>query len=81
MLSVAIIGAGRVGGIRADVIRRSDRSLVICGAQPQPLELIKRSKLFKLLGVRNIQPHLDAALERAVIIHGGFDSPHARIPA
>jgi len=28
VLSVAIIGAGRVGGIRAGVIRRSDRSLV-----------------------------------------------------
>lgn len=57
------------------------RSLVICGAPAQPLELIKRSKLLKLLGKRNIQPHLDAALERAVIIHGGFDQPHAQIPA
>ena len=28
MLSVAIVGAGRVGGIRAGVIRRSDRSLL-----------------------------------------------------
>jgi hypothetical protein len=45
------------------------------------LELIKRSKLLKLLGPRNIQPHLDAALERAVIIHGGFDDPQTRIPA
>jgi sulfate permease, SulP family len=62
-------------------LQSTGKSLVICGAQPQPLELIKRSKLFKLLGQRNIQPHLDAALERAVIIHGGFDSPHARIPA
>jgi SulP family sulfate permease len=62
-------------------LQSTGKSLVICGAQPQPLELIKRSKLFKLLGPRNIQPHLDAALERAVIIHGGFDSPHARIPA
>jgi SulP family sulfate permease len=62
-------------------LKAAGRSLVICGAQPQPLELIKRSKLWKLLGPRNIQPHLDAALERAVIIHGGFDDPLSRIPA
>ena len=62
-------------------LKNAGRSLVICGAQPQPLELIKRSKLLKLLGPRNIQPHLDAALERAVIIHGGFDDPQTRIPA
>jgi SulP family sulfate permease len=57
------------------------RSLVICGAQAQPAELIQRSKLLKLLGRRNIQPHLDAALERAAIIHGGFDNPHVKVPA
>jgi SulP family sulfate permease len=62
-------------------LQNANRSLVICGAPPQPLELIERSKLLKLLGRRNIQPHLDAALERAVIIHGGFDHPHAQIPA
>jgi SulP family sulfate permease len=62
-------------------LQNADRSLVICGAPPQPLALIKRSKLLKLLGARNIQPHLDAALERAVIIHGGFDDPQTRIPA
>jgi sulfate permease, SulP family len=62
-------------------VQSTGRSLVICGAQPQPMELIKRSNLLKLLGKRNIQPHLDAALERAVIIHGGFDHPEVRIPA
>jgi sulfate permease, SulP family len=59
----------------------SGKSLVLCGAQPQPAELIERSKVLKLIGKRNMQPHLDAALERAAIIHGGFDFPHARIPA
>lgn len=61
-------------------IKESGRSLVLCGAPPQPAEMIERSNLVKLVGKRNIQPHLDAALERAVIIHGGFDNPHARIP-
>jgi SulP family sulfate permease len=59
----------------------SGRSLVVCGAQTQPGDLIKRSNLPKLIGRRNIQPHLDAALERAAIIQGGFDNPQARIPA
>jgi SulP family sulfate permease len=59
----------------------SGRSLVICGAQPQPAELIGRSKLSKLIGRRNMQPHLDAALERAAIIHGGFDNPRVKMPA
>jgi SulP family sulfate permease len=62
-------------------LRDSGRSLVLCGAQPQPTELIQRSKLVKLLGRRNFAAHLDAALERAAIIHGGFDNPRARIPA
>ena len=43
--------------------------------------MIGRSKLVKLVGRRNMQPHLDAALERAAIIHGGFDDPRARATA
>ena len=62
-------------------LRESNRSLVLCGAQSQPADLIERSKLIKLIGRRNLAPHLDAALERAAIIHGGFDDPQARIPA
>jgi SulP family sulfate permease len=62
-------------------VREAGKSLVLCGAQPQPAELIERSKLIKLLGRRNLAPHLDAALERAAIIHGGFDNPRARVPA
>jgi sulfate permease, SulP family len=59
----------------------SERSLVLCGLQAQPAELIERSKLIKLIGRRNLAPHLDAALQRAAIIHGGFDNPQARVPA
>jgi SulP family sulfate permease len=62
-------------------LRDSGRSLVICGALPQPAELIQRSRLVPLIGRRNIQPHLDAALERAAIIYGGFDDPMVRVPA
>jgi SulP family sulfate permease len=62
-------------------LQDSGRTLVICGAQTQPAEMIGRSKLLKFLGKRNMQPHLDAALERAAIIHGGFDNPHVKVPA
>lgn len=59
----------------------SGRSLIICGAQPQPMELIRCSRLMALVGLKNLQPHLDAALERAAIIHGGFDNPRVCMPA
>jgi len=62
-------------------LRDTDRALILCGAQPQPAEMINRSKLLKMLGRRNMQPHLDAALERAAIIHGGFDNPHIKASA
>lgn len=62
-------------------LQETGRSLVVCGAQSQPAEIIQRSKLIKLIGRRNLQPHLDAALERSAIIHGGFDNPRVRIPA
>lgn len=62
-------------------LRESGRHLVVCGARPQPAELIQRSKLVKLVGQRNMQPHLDAALERAAIIYGGFDTPRTRVIA
>lgn len=62
-------------------LKDSGRQLIICGAQSQPAEMIGRSKLLKLVGPRNMQPHLDAALERAAIIHGGFDDPRARATA
>ena len=49
-------------------LAESGRTLVLCGAPTQPAAMIERSKLVHILGRRNLQPHLDAALERAVII-------------
>jgi SulP family sulfate permease len=62
-------------------LKESGRPLIVCGAQQQPAEMIGRSKLVKYIGGRNMQPHLDAALERAAIIHGGYDDPRARATA
>jgi SulP family sulfate permease len=62
-------------------LKESGKALILCGAPPQPMSLFERSKLVKLLDRRNFAPHLDAALERAAIIHGGFDQPHSQILA
>jgi SulP family sulfate permease len=62
-------------------LKDSGRPLIVCGAQMQPAAMIGRSKLVKHIGRQNMQPHLDAALERAAIIHGGFDDPRARATA
>ena len=62
-------------------LKESGRPLIVCGAQMQPAAMIGRSKLVKLIGRQNMQPHLDAALERAAIIHGGYDDPRARASA
>jgi SulP family sulfate permease len=62
-------------------LQQAGRSLVICGAQSQPAEMLRRSNVLKVIGQRNLQPHLDAALERAAIIHGGFDHPRVKVPA
>jgi SulP family sulfate permease len=62
-------------------LRESGRVLIVCGAQAQPAKMIRRSDLGKILGLRNLQPHLDAALERAAIVHGGFESPRVSVSA
>jgi SulP family sulfate permease len=62
-------------------VAESGRSLVVCGAPPQPAAIMARSKLITIIGRRNVQPHLDAALERAAIIYGGFDNPRVRVTA
>jgi SulP family sulfate permease len=62
-------------------LKEAGRPLIVCGAQSQPADMIGRSKLVMLVGRQNMQPHLDAALERAAIIHGGFDDPRARATA
>ena len=43
----------------------SGRTLILCGAPPQPTKIIARSELVEVLGPENLQPNLDAALERA----------------
>ena len=49
----------------ADALRASGRTLLLCGAPPQPSRLMARSEFHRHLGAENILPSVDAALERA----------------
>jgi SulP family sulfate permease len=46
----------------------SGRTLILCGAQPQPAKIIARSELVEIVGAKNLQPNLDTALERAAVV-------------
>jgi SulP family sulfate permease len=53
----------------SDRLRKSGRTLLLCGARNQPSELIGRTDFVEHIGKENILPHVDAALVRAASIH------------
>jgi SulP family sulfate permease len=53
----------------ADAVRASDRTLLLCGAPPQPAALMDRAEFHRHVGEENILPHVDAALARARSVH------------
>lgn len=59
----------------AEKCRASDRTLILCGAPPQPAQLMHQAEFEKHVGQANICENLHAALERAIIVH--FNSSHA----
>jgi SulP family sulfate permease len=46
-------------------LKRTGRTLLICGARLQPAQLIARADFVKFIGAENILPNVSAALERA----------------
>jgi SulP family sulfate permease len=46
-------------------LRRSNRTLILCGARKQPAELIEHSALEQMIGRENICEHVQEALSRA----------------
>lgn len=54
----------------ADVLRRSGRTLLLCGARSQPAELMRQAEFHKHLGDENILPSAEAALRRAAELSG-----------
>ena len=67
----------------ADALRAADRTLLLCGALPQPAALMNGAEFHRHLGAENILPHVDAALKRAGEIWGktGPRQPSQEPPA
>jgi SulP family sulfate permease len=49
----------------AERLRKSGRTLLLCGARDQPAQLLQKADLIKHIGPENILPHVQAALQRA----------------
>ena len=53
-------------------LRRSGRTLLLCGARDQPAQLLENSDLMQHIGRENVLPHVEAALERARQVNAEF---------
>jgi SulP family sulfate permease len=53
-------------------LRKSGRTLLLCGARDQPAQLLHRADFIGHIGRENVLPHVEAALQRAAEIEGGF---------
>lgn len=51
-----------------DLLRKSGRHAVFCGAREQPAQLMKKSGFAEHVGPENLCPNIDAALARAAVI-------------
>jgi SulP family sulfate permease len=52
----------------ADRLKKSGRTLLLCGALPQPSKMLHRAEFVEHVGEDNILPHINAALQRAAVI-------------
>ena len=57
----------------SDRLRKTGKTLLLCGARDQPSRLISRSDLLKHIGPENVLPHVQAALTRAQELQGDFE--------
>jgi SulP family sulfate permease len=53
-------------------LRKSGRTLLLCGARDQPAELLHKADFMDHIGPENVLPHIEAALQRAREINTGF---------
>ena len=56
----------------ADRLKKSGRTLLLCGARAQPERLLAQAEFVEHVGKENILPHVAAALERAQRINSDF---------
>ncbi len=55
----------------ADALRQSGRTLLLCGAPPQPTRMMAKAEFHRHVGEQNMLPNVEAALERAEEIWRG----------
>jgi SulP family sulfate permease len=60
----------------AEKCRAGKRTLILCGAQPQPAKLMRQAEFEKQVGRANICDDFHAALERAIIVHFNIGHDH-----
>ena len=71
MTAIDATGLHALEGL-SDRLKKSGRTLLLCGARHQPANMLKRADFVEHIGPRNILPHAHAALERAREIQAGF---------
>jgi SulP family sulfate permease len=75
--NMTAIDATGLSAIRelADAVHASGRSLVLCGARPQPAELMRQAEFERHVGAENICVSVTDALRRAAEVHDTAASP------
>jgi SulP family sulfate permease len=58
--------------VLCDRLRRTGRSLILCGACDQPRRIMNQEEFIRHIGARNIAGNVQEALRRAREIHAGF---------
>jgi len=53
-------------------LRKSGKTLLLCGARDQPLEMLSSGDFLDHLGRENLLPHVEAAIERAKQLNAAF---------
>jgi SulP family sulfate permease len=53
----------------ADKLHATGRTLILCGARPQPAALLHQGRFERRIGRDNVCPHIGAALQRAEWIY------------
>ncbi len=71
MTAIDATGLHAIEGL-SDRLKKSGRTLILCGARAQPAELLHQTEFVEHVGEDNIVPHVDAALVRAREIQSRF---------
>jgi SulP family sulfate permease len=65
----------------SDRLRKTGRTLLICGAREQPARMLKQAQFVRHVGRENILPHVQAALNRAREVNISFEGLGKEIAA